>query len=83
MIRSLLAGIRQNTHPMTVHRSIFNIETLDTEVEFNNNQSEFDLLEVEHDIGLADVDSEIEEPDGQQKVVLEMVSIRAHFVHDE
>jgi hypothetical protein len=77
MIRSLVAGLEQNAYHMAVRESSFNPETLDVEVESNDNQSELDLLEVEQDLGLADIDSEVGEPDGQQKVVLEMVDARA------
>ena len=72
-------GLWQNTYHMAVHGNSFNPETLDIAVEFNDNQSELDLLEVEQDLGLEDVDSEVEELDGQQKVVLEMVDARTQM----
>ena len=36
-------------------------------------------LEVDQDLGLADVDSEVGEPDSQQNMVLEMVDARAQL----
>ena len=42
-----MAGLEQNAYHMAVRESSFNPETLDVEVESNDNQSELDLLEVE------------------------------------
>ena len=70
MIRSLMDGLGQNASHMDVHGSSFNPETLYVEVESNDNQSELGLLEVEQYLGLTGIDSEVGEPDSQQKVVL-------------
>ena len=44
-----------NTYYMAREASTFDQETLEVEVEFNGNQSEIDLLEMEQEFGLEDV----------------------------
>ena len=76
MIRSIMDGLGPNTYHLAKHGSRFNLETLEVEVEFNDNQGELDLLEMEREFGLEEERGDKENSVTNQKVVIEMADAR-------
>ena len=54
MVRSLMEGLGPNAYHMAREASTFNRETLEMEVDFNENQSDIDLHKMEQEFGLED-----------------------------
>ena len=69
-------GLGPNTYHLAKHGSVFNPETLEVEVEFNENQLEIDLLEMEREFGLEEEIVDKDSPTIKQKVVIEMADAR-------
>ena len=54
MIKSIMEGMGPNTYDLAKYASTFNQETLGVDVEFNDNQSDIYMREMEQELGLDD-----------------------------
>ena len=61
---------------MAREANTFNRETLEVEVEFDENQSEIDLRKMEQELGLDDDSADANAPEVQNEVVTEMADAR-------
>ena len=76
MAKFLMEGLGLISYYMTREASTFDRETLEVEVEFNENQSEIDLHEMKKEFGLDDDSVNVDAPEIQNEVVTEMVDAR-------
>lgn len=76
MIRSIMEGLGSNASNMAKCGRRFDPETLEVEVEFNENQSEIELLEMKREFRLEDDSSNAGVPKGQHEVLIEMMDDR-------
>ena len=71
-----MEGLGPDTYYMAKHASTFDRDTIEVEIDFNENQAEIDLLNMEQEFELGD-DSVVEDaPDVQQGVVIEIADVR-------
>ena len=71
-----MEGMGPSTYDMAKYASTFNRETLEVDVEFNDNQSEIDMREMEQDLGLDDDSVVVNAREIQNEVVIEMADAR-------
>ena len=76
MVRFIIEDLGSNAYITGTYWSSFDPATFEAEVEFNENQSEIDVLEMEREFGLEGDSGDANVPEGQQKVVIKMADAR-------
>ena len=67
-----MARLGPNTYDLAKYGSAFNQYTLEMDNEFNDNQSEIDMRELEKELGLDNNNSVVNAHEIQNKVIIEM-----------